>query len=37
MRRVGGSQGPYLELYLPGLYTEGYGFYGAKIVYTYDQ
>jgi hypothetical protein len=36
VRRVGGSQGPYLELFLPGLYSQGYGFYGAKIVYTYD-
>jgi hypothetical protein len=36
-RRVGGSHGPYLYLSLPGLYTDGYGFYGAKVVYTYDE
>jgi hypothetical protein len=27
--------GAYLYLYLPGLYSSGYGFYGAKVFYSY--
>lgn len=35
-RKVLGGHGPYLWLYLPGVYTSGYGFYGVRIVYTYE-
>lgn len=37
VRPIQGQHGPYLYLYLPGVYTAGYGFYGAKITYVYDQ
>ena len=35
IRSLTGRYGVYLYLYLPGLYTSGYGFYGAKVFYSY--
>ncbi len=35
IRWLTGRHGNYLELYIPGLYSSGYGFYGVQIFYTY--
>jgi len=34
-RNVAGWHGPYLELYIPGVYSNGYQFYAVRITYTY--
>mgnify|MGYP001072459017 CR=1 FL=1 len=34
-RRISGAYGATLNIYLPGPYTDGYRFYGAKITYSY--
>ena len=34
-RKITGSYGPYLYLYLPGSQTDGYQFYALRINYTY--
>ena len=34
-RKITGSHGPYLYLYLPGSAAEGYVFYAVRIKYTY--
>jgi len=34
-RIVNGGYGPYLHLWVPGTYGDGYSFYAVKIVYSY--
>jgi hypothetical protein len=34
-RRITSYHGPYLELYIPGVYSSGYQFYAVRIVYSY--
>jgi len=36
IRWVKGGFGPYVYLYLPGTYSNGYSFYALRIVYTYQ-
>ena len=33
--RLTGLHGPYLGLYVPGTYSNGYSFYGVRITYSY--
>jgi hypothetical protein len=35
IRRITNWHGPYLELYIPGVYSSGYQFYGVRITYSY--
>lgn len=37
IRWMKGGYGPYVYLYLPGTYSNGYSFYALRIIYTYTQ